>query len=387
MRKVMMGVLLGLTLLFGFGIPVSGSQSSGTDEDTSLGEELLDQLDMQELDDYLKQNEETEDISFAELVTELMTEGGSSNYTKAVQFVKNLLFKELSENKQLLIIIVALAAAFALLKNFSSLFKNSYISDLCFILVYIELMVLLMKSFLIMHELLNGTLEKVVDFMKMVLPVYCLSMVFSNGTGSAAGFYEMAYLIIFLVQWVILYVLAPLIQIFVAMEFINYILEGEKFTRMCELLEGIIQWGMKIIITLVMGLNVVQGLLNPAIDRFKTTSWSKAISMIPGIGNSASAIGEMLVGTGMVIKNSVGVAAMLILVIIGLTPLIKIYVMSFLYKVSSAILEPITDKRIAGSINGVYKGSVLAGKLMLTSLFLFLVTIAMITASTSYVAG
>lgn len=357
------------------------------EEDIQITDELLDRLDMKEIEDYLKENEETEDISFLDLVTGFIRGNDGANLREAGNYLSKLLFSEFRENRQLLVIIVAMAASFALLKNFSTIFKNSYISDLCFVLVYIELMILLMKSFLIMHELLQSTLGKIVDFMKMLLPVFAMSMVFSNGTNSAAGFYEMTFLVVFLVQWVLLYLLAPLVQIFVVMQFLNYILEGEKFSRMCELLEDGIRWGMKIVVTLVMGLNVVQGLIYPAIDRLKTSSWTKAIGMIPGIGNSANAIGEMLIGTGMVIKNSVGVAAMLVLVILVAVPLVKIFVMSFLYKIVSAVLEPITDKRIAGSINGVFKGSVLAGKLMLTSLFLFFVTIAMITAATSYAAG
>jgi stage III sporulation protein AE len=357
------------------------------EEDIQITDELLDRLDMKEIEDYLKENEETEDISFLDLVTGFIRGNDGANLREAGNYLSKLLFSEFRENRQLLVIIVAMAASFALLKNFSTIFKNSYISDLCFVLVYIELMILLMKSFLIMHELLQSTLGKIVDFMKMLLPVFAMSMVFSNGTNSAAGFYEMTFLVVFLVQWVLLYLLAPLVQIFVVMQFLNYILEGEKFSRMCELLEDGIRWGMKIVVTLVMGLNVVQGLIYPAIDRLKTSSWTKAIGMIPGIGNSANAIGEMLIGTGMVIKNSVGVAAMLVLVILVAVPLVKIFVMSFLYKIASAVLEPITDKRIAGSINGVFKGSVLAGKLMLTSLFLFFVTIAMITAATSYAVG
>ena len=283
--------------------------------------------------------------------------------------------------------IVALAAGFILLKNFSTIFRNSYISEMCFLLVYIELMVLLMKSFLIMNELLSETLQRVVEFMKMLIPVFAMSMVFSNGTGSAAGFYEMTFFIIYLVQWGLLYLLAPMVQIYVVMQFLNYILEGEKFTRMCELLEDGIRFCLKFIVTLVMGINLVQGLICPAIDRLKTGTWAKAVGMIPGIGNSANAIGEMLIGTGMVIKNSVGAATMLVLVVLTAIPLVKLYAMSFLYKLSAAVLEPVTDKRIAGSINGVFKGSVLAGKLMLTSLFLFFITIAMITASTSALAG
>lgn len=353
----------------------------------TLADELIGKLDMQELDDYLGENEETEEISFGGLIRELINGDGRPLLSRLAEGMSQALFAEWRENKALLLMIVALAAGFTLLKNFSTIFRNSYISEMCFLLVYIELMVLLMKSFLIMNELLSETLRRVVEFMKMLIPVFAMSMVFSNGTGSAAGFYEMTFFIIYLVQWGLLYLLAPMVQIYVVMQFLNYILEGEKFTRMCELLEDGIRFCLKFIVTLVMGINLVQGLIYPAIDRLKTGTWAKAVGMIPGIGNSANAIGEMLIGTGMVIKNSVGVAAMLVLVVLTAIPLVKLYAMSFLYKLSAAVLEPVTDKRIAGSINGVFKGSVLAGKLMLTSLFLFFITIAMITASTSALAG
>lgn len=353
----------------------------------TLTDELIGKLDMQELDNYLGENEETEDISFGGLIRELISGDGRPLLSRLAEGMSQALFAEWRENKALLLMIVALAAGFTLLKNFSTIFRNSYISEMCFLLVYIELMVLLMKSFLIMNELLSETLQRVVEFMKMLIPVFAMSMVFSNGTGSAAGFYEMTFFIIYLVQWGLLYLLAPMVQIYVVMQFLNYILEGEKFTRMCELLEDGIRFCLKFIVTLVMGINLVQGLIYPAIDRLKTGTWAKAVGMIPGIGNSANAIGEMLIGTGMVIKNSVGAAAMLVLVVLTAIPLVKLYAMSFLYKLSAAVLEPVTDKRIAGSINGVFKGSVLAGKLMLTSLFLFFITIAMITASTSALAG
>lgn len=381
MRRVaggIIGVLLAFVLVFAGQETVSAQ---------TLTDELIGKLDMQELDNYLGENEETEDISFGGLIRELISGDGRPLLSRLAEGMSEALFAEWRENKALLLMIVALAAGFTLLKNFSTIFRNSYISEMCFLLVYIELMVLLMKSFLIMNELLSETLQRVVEFMKMLIPVFAMSMVFSNGTGSAAGFYEMTFFIIYLVQWGLLYLLAPMVQIYVVMQFLNYILEGEKFTRMCELLEDGIRFCLKFIVTLVMGINLVQGLIYPAIDRLKTGTWAKAVGMIPGIGNSANAIGEMLIGTGMVIKNSVGAAAMLVLVVLTAIPLVKLYAMSFLYKLSAAVLEPVTDKRIAGSINGVFKGSVLAGKLMLTSLFLFFITIAMITASTSALAG
>lgn len=386
--------LIVLLVFFFGGLPVQAAQENGigtntTGEERTLLEvgadevkqQMIDRLDMDSIDTYIQKQDKESSLSFSTLVSELMSGGDTKLFQQIGSYTGDLLLGEIENNRELLIVMIALAFAFALLRNFSSVFQNSYVSQLCFLLVYVELMVLLMKSFAVVEELLTGTLDQIVEFMKVLLPVFSMSMVFSNGTTTASGFYEMAFLIIFLVQWVMRYLLTPLIQIYVVMQFVNYTLEGEKFAKMCELLEGGIVWTMKLTVTVVLGLNVVQGLVNPAIDRLKMSSLSKTVSMIPGFGNAAGSIGELLVGTGMVIKNSVGVAAMLILVILVLVPILKIFTLTFFYKLAAAVVEPVTDKRITGSMNGVFRGSLLAAKVMLTSLFLFFLTIAMITAA------
>lgn len=362
--------------------------SETTDSATeTVSSDLLDKLELDDIQKYIDENEDIEDISFYDLVTGLIAGKEKFDYQKIMTYISNLFFAEFRENKGLLIIIILLAVSFAVLKNFISIFENSYISELCFVLVYIELMVLLMKSFLAISELLNGTLNNIVEFMKMLIPVYCMSLVFSTGVSTAAGIYEMTFGIIFIIQWVMLYFLSPMVQVFIVLEFLNYMIEGEKFTRMTELLEGGIKWCLKIIVSVVAGLNVVQGLINPAIDKVKLLTVQKTVSMIPGIGNVTDALGDIMVGTGVLIKNSVGVAAIILLVVICAVPVIKVFVIAVLYKATAAAIEPVTDKRIAGCINGVFKGSVLIGKIMLTSLFLFFLTIAMITASSGYMAS
>jgi stage III sporulation protein AE len=142
--------------------------------DTSVMDGLLDNLNLDKLQQNISKNEETKNISFLDLMKKLMSEDHGNSIEQAGDYVGNLLFQEIRQNKHFLIIIIALAAAFALIKNFSNIFHNSYISELCFMLIYIELMILLMKSFLVVNELLSGTLGKVVDFMKALLPVFCM---------------------------------------------------------------------------------------------------------------------------------------------------------------------------------------------------------------------
>ncbi len=301
------------------------------------------------------------------------------------EWLKNALCAEFRENKALLIQILIIGIAFGVLKNFTGLFENSYISELCFVMVYCVLVILLMKSFLIMDNLAKETLKTTVEFMQTLVPVYCMSMIFSNGATTAAGFYEVTFLIISLVQWIILYVLVPLVQVMILFVFLNEVVEGERFSKMTELLEDGIRFVLKFVTGTVVGLNVVQGLIQPAADRVKGSMFAKTASAIPGIGNSVQAVSEIIVGAGTLIKNSVGVAAMIIVLGITLLPVLKMGVLAFFYKFSAAVIEPVADKRISGTLNGVCRGSVLLAKIMLTSMLLFLITIAMVAASSSFV--
>lgn len=350
-----------------------------------LETEMLEQIGIEEIDDFMEETESFSEISFTELVMSLI-KGEETYQAKDIgEWLKNALCAEFRENKALLIQVLIIGIAFGILKNFTGLFENSYISELCFVMVYCVLVILLMKSFLIMDNLAKETLKTTVEFMQTLVPVYCMSMIFSNGATTAAGFYEVTFLIISLVQWMILYVLVPLVQVMILFVFLNEVVEGERFSKMTELLEDGIRFVLKFVTGTVVGLNVVQGLIQPAADRLKGSMFAKTASAIPGIGNSVRAVSEIIVGAGTLIKNSVGVAAMIIVLGITLMPVLKMGVLAFFYKLSAAVIEPVADKRISGTLNGVCKGSVLLAKIMLTSMLLFLITIAMVAASSSFV--
>lgn len=391
MRRWQIGMIVfGIFLLFFWGADRVYAKETKED-DVAAGQEeeyentMLEKIGIEKIQEFLNDSDEFKDVSFLDLVLSIMEDNGEFDKEDIGAWLKNALCREFLENKSLLIQVLLISIAFGILKNFTELFDNAYVSELCFIMVYAVLVILLMKSFLIMNTLTKDTLENTIEFMQTLIPVYCMSMAFSNGTTTAAGFYELTFLIIYLVQWVILFVLVPLVQIMVMFEFMNHLMDGEKFSKMTELLEEGIRFALKLISSVVIGLNVIQSLIQPAADKLKGSVLSKTASAIPGIGNSIRAVSEIIVGTGTLVKNSVGVAAMLLLFGICFLPVLKMGVMAFFYKLSAALVEPITDKRISGTMDGVCRGSILLAKIMLTSVLLFLITIAMITASTSFI--
>jgi stage III sporulation protein AE len=348
-------------------------------------EKIWEELDFSEVEDMLEETGE-EQISFTELVQDLIQEGVTGfDYAKLFDWVKGIFLSEMKENRELLVEVILLAVGFSILQNFLGAFQKAYVAEICYILVYCILAVLLLKSFLGFREITTQALEQSIDFMQALIPAYCIVMVFAAGTGTSLGFYQTAFAVIYLIQWLFLKILMPAIHCYVLLELCDHFAEKQRFENLTGLLKTAIHWGLKLSAMSVLGINVVQNLISPAKDRIVNGTVSRAAAMIPGVGNAVNGVSTLLLGSGILIKNCVGTAALVLLLFLGMVPMIKLLCMSFFYKLAAAVAEPLTDRRITGCLKGMAEGGVLYLKLLGYSLVLFFLTIALTTAASSYI--
>ena len=324
-------------------------------------------------------------MSFSELVGSISKQGALESFAGIGGYVKEALVGELEENKKSMMQIVVLVLIFSILQNFLGLVENSYITELCYVLTYLVLMLFVLKSFSVTSEIVSHLLQNVTGFMKMLLPSYLAVMVFAGNAMSAMSFYELTFFILYGIEVLMIYVLLPLINLYVLFYLTNCMMKEEVFSKTAELVRDIFSWGAKLVLTIVVGLNVVQGMIAPAVDYASRTTLTKSLSLIPGIGGAAAAIGDIFIGSGMVIKNSVGVAAMLLLIFLSLIPFCKVLIITLLYKCMAAFLEPIADKRIAGAMSGAAHGGEMLMRVITTTVFMVFITVAMMCATTSFV--
>lgn len=359
--------------------------AAGSDTDTvpAMDTSLLDEVDFTELDELLKENESTRGFDFKSLVKQLIS-GEDIDKEWLFDTIKDSILYEVSASKGYMLQIILLVAAFALLYNFTNVFEHAAVTDISFYIVYMILLALLIKSFLLISGILNETLGTTLDFMRALMPAFCLTMVFSTGTVTAMGFYQLTLFLLYIIEAVLVYGVVPAIHIYVILELINHLTKEEMISRLTELIQTAVEWVLKFLFTLVIGINVVQGLLSPVIDNFKTTMFAKTASMLPGVGASAGAVAEVMVGSGIIIKNGVGLAGILVVLLLCAGPLLKVGVMTLMYKLSAAVVQPIADKRMAGCINGMGEGARLLGKVLVTANVMLLLTIALVTAATTW---
>ena len=349
--------------------------------EASQQEELLSDLPLSDIQKVLEQNTDTQDLTFRELARQLMQDGEYTDKRTLVRQVFDRAFGDVAEGKQLFVQILLLTAACSFLQNFIHVFENSQISKTGFYLYFLLLMGLLLRSYLLIHGILEDVLGQVIDFMEALLPAFCMTMVFCSQKVTAVGFYQLSLIVIYLIDRVLLYIVIPAIHVYVVLQMLNCMTEEKLISRMTVLLKRGLIWVMRLLLAGVTGMNVIERMIAPSVDNLKKMSVTQTISMLPGLGNTAQAVGNIFFGSAVVIRNGIGTAAMIVLVCLALGPLLKMLVFSVFYKVAGALSEPFSDKRICGCIDCVGDGALLLFRALGTGILLCMITIAVVVTA------
>lgn len=383
-RSLWLGVMIAVC---GFWM-VSGVAEAGTCENIGQEEadhyieDLLKELNFEEIDEFLKEMDAGEKISFGSIV-KAMTAG---DLTGGVQLfgkmMRKALFGEWKTNRTTIIHVLVISLIAATLTGFSDIFQNKQISEVSYYMVYVLLLTILMKAFGTASMILTETLGQIVTFMKLLMPSFFLALGFSTGSTTGLVFYEWILLLVTIVQWMLQKIILPVIHMYVLLMLVNQMVKEDFLSKMAELFHTASEWMLKTLLAAVMGFNLVQGLIAPAVDGFKKDMITKTAGMIPGVGNVFDSVSDLVLGSAILVKNSIGVAALLILTAVCLIPVLKLLLFSASYKLASAVVQPVSDSRVVECISCIGEGIFLLMKTMLTSGVLFWLTLAVMCAAT-----
>ena len=183
-RKVFLCILLcGAFLFCPARVQAEAMPDGQAKEESDYVTQFRGELDFTDLDELLETETpqgERAPIRFSDLVDLLISDGLEAlDGRLLMEWLSDALFYEIRENRRLLAEVLLLAVAFSVLKNFSGAFRQAYIAEISFFLVYGILAVLLLQSFTNYEAIAEELLGKSVDFMKALVPAFCVSMVFS----------------------------------------------------------------------------------------------------------------------------------------------------------------------------------------------------------------
>ena len=185
-----------------------------------------------------------------------------------------------------------------------------------------------------------------------------------------------------ILEKLLLYLVLPTLRIYFLVVVLNQIKSKDRFSKLAALIKQAVQFVLKAVGTGIIGLNVMKSILVPVYDNAKYNVLQKGLSVIPG-GSSFSALGTILLGAGVLIKNCVGISVVILLLVLGGIPLLKMFTFYISFKIILALVQPISDNRIIAGIQGACDSTGVLVRAAGTSLVLSVLSIAIVILTTN----
>jgi stage III sporulation protein AE len=363
-----------------------GAEAPAKEQETDVTQELdLDQYDLTDIQKFLDQRNGNQglNLSFQDLMKNLMDGKLNEVLSQTGKALKNMLMGEIESSGHMMGQILILGIIGAVFSNFSSVFTGSQISETGFFVTYLLLFTYLAASFFTSITIVSSVVEQILGFMRVLMPAYFLAAAFAGSSVTAMASYEFTLVILSAAQWLLGSVLLALIRVYALLVMAGHIAKEDMLSKLTELLEQVVSWSLKTLIGLVLGFQLIQSMVLPYVDSLKTGALQKLVGAIPGIGQGVSSVAQMVLGSGVLIKNTIGAAGILILLILTIVPIIKLVILMLFYQCVAALLQPVCDKRIISCISDMAKGHKMLLSVAVSCMILFIVTIALVCASTN----
>ncbi len=349
----------------------------------------LDYLDTSPIDQYWqKLNQEYReylpDTNTPSLVQMIFSkESGKFNLTNVISGFFKFILHEIIVNGKLLGTIILLTIFASILENFQNSFDKSSISKVATAITFLVLIIIAINSFYLAAHYAKVAIQGMMDFLIALIPILLALLTSMGNITSATLFHPLIIFMVNMSGTLIFFFIFPLLFFSTLLDLISMISERYKLTRLAKLMKQIGIGLLSAFLTIFLGVLSVQGAVTSVSDGL-TIRTAKYVTgnFVPVVGKMFSDAAETVVGASLLLKNGIGIVGSLIILFIAVFPALKIVVLSIIYKLSSAVLQPLGNATIISTLNTIGNSLLyLFAALATVGLMFFLAITIIVTAA------
>ncbi len=299
--------------------------------------------------------------------------------------ITNFFIQEIYVNIHILLELIALIIICAVLNNIQNSFAKEGVAEIAFFVCYIILVSVLIIGFKEASALGLKAIDQMTGFMKATIPII-ISLLISSGSITSGNVLRPLFIIIVeITALIIKNIFIPLIFLSVALSIINNISDRFNLDKLAALAKktGVVIIGT--LMTVFIGILTIQGPIAAVADGVANKTLKFALgTFIPVVGSYLADAADTVIGCTLLIKNAAGIAVVIGVISICIIPLLKITALVLLYKITCAITEPISEKRVTACISDIANSmACILGAVAVVTL-MFIISVTMIISASKW---
>ncbi|MDF2945743.1 MAG: spoIIIAE [Bacillales bacterium] len=290
---------------------------------------------------------------------------------------------EIVLNFRLLGMLILLSILSTFLQTLQNSFEKTTVTKVANFIVFVVLVIIALNSFDIAMKLTLDAVQTMIHFVTAILPIFIALIAATGGIISASFFHPLILFIMNTSGILIKTIILPLLFVSTLLSLVSLLSENYKVTNLAALLRNTSIALLGAFLTIFLAVVSVQGSATAISDGIAVrTAKFVTGNFIPVIGRVFTEAAETVAGATMVLKNTVGIAGVIVMLIIVIFPALKILAIALTYKIAAAILQPIGAGQITKCIDIIGKSILyLFASLGIVSIMFFLTLTVMIAAS------
>lgn len=300
---------------------------------------------IEEAEDYTKETLEGTGINPEEVLNEAIE--GNLNHSKLIGFLFRILGNEVKNAVTTVGIILVIIVIHSILKSISDGLENQGISKVIFYVEYILIVTLIMANFADIIKMAVGAISSLVDITNLLIPILITLMLTTGSIVSAGVVQPILLFAVSFIGNIINSLIVPILMISTVLSIISNISDKVQIGKLSKFFKSSVVWTLGVLLTLFVGILSLEGSLSSSVDGITAKTVKAATStVIPVVGKVLGDSVDTVLGCAGILKNACGVLGVVIIIAICAMPIIKLTILTAVYKLAGAAVEPIADEKI-----------------------------------------
>jgi stage III sporulation protein AE len=346
-----------------------------------------DNIDYKSLDNFSQKLQKDidymPDFSFSKMIEKYKSTGSIGITAKDfANSFSRYIFKEVVGNSKLLVELLFIGLLCAVLKNIQNAFSDDDVSNIAYYACYLVMIIIIIKSFILAVQIGRDTIDSMIQFMNSLMPSLIVLIAAVGGFSSAATLDPVLMFVIKLISDIIRDILLPMTILIVALNIVNNLSSNIKISKLIALFNQLTKWGLEFIITIFIGVITIRSSASATIDQVTMKTAKFAVdNFIPVVGKALSDAVSTVAGYSLILKDALSIAGLIVMVFICIFPLIKIIIISLVYKFVGAVMEPVVDDRIVDCLTDVGNSLTMVFACVLSVGIMFFIMISIVAST------
>ena len=307
-------------------------------------------------------------------------------YNTIVEVVLQILLQVIVQYVPMFALIVGIGIIASLLGQIKSKFNEKSTNDILHFVCFCLIVVVMATSIKRLLSSTTTTIGNMENIINILFPIIITLMTGLGAVSSVGVFQPVLAIMSNIISVIIFKAVIPIFIFSFVLNVIGHLSNNVKLDKFNSFLSSLFKWIIGITFTIFFAVISIQGISAGSFDSVSLrTAKFTVSSYVPVMGGYLSQGMDLILASGVLIKNSVGLVGILIIISSIISPILEIVIFSLMLKGVSAILQPLNNNRITNFLHSTSKVITMLSTCIIVVGFMYFLSIGMCMASANVI--